>query len=450
MTADHEGALALVLHSHMPYVEGFGTWPFGEEWLWEAVASVYLPLLELLDGAPITVGLTPVLCDQLEAMRGEPGERFLAYLHEVKAAIHAEDAAGLEQGGEPELAAEVRRAATDYLRAEAAFERCERDLLACFGALDRVELWTSAATHALLPLLATDAGIALQLATGIHSHTRRFRGWGGGLWLPECAYEPGLERQLADHGVRAFCVDQTHALGHGSAEQLAPIATAAGPLAVPIDWATVELVWDDRAGYPVDGAYRDYHRRTIHDLRPWNNSGDAYDHEAALALARTHARDFVERAKRRLAGGGLLCCALDTELLGHWWYEGTAWLAGVLEEAEAQGLELVTVGEGLERVPAVERELRASTWGSGKDMSTWDAPGVADLAMGARDAELRTVAAAAAANGGPGARWLAPPASCSRSSPPTGPSWRRATSPPTTRASGCERMRPTSTPPCKL
>ena len=54
----------------MPYVEGFGTWPFGEEWLWEAVACVYLPLLELLDGAPVTVGLTPVLCDQLEAMRG--------------------------------------------------------------------------------------------------------------------------------------------------------------------------------------------------------------------------------------------------------------------------------------------------------------------------------------------------------------------------------------------
>ena len=64
------GALALVLHSHMPYVEGFGTWPFGEEWLWEAVACVYLPLLDVLDGAPVTLGLTPVLCDQLEAMRG--------------------------------------------------------------------------------------------------------------------------------------------------------------------------------------------------------------------------------------------------------------------------------------------------------------------------------------------------------------------------------------------
>ena len=45
-----EGRLAIVLHSHMPYVEGFGTWPFGEEWLFEAAATVYAPLLKVLDG----------------------------------------------------------------------------------------------------------------------------------------------------------------------------------------------------------------------------------------------------------------------------------------------------------------------------------------------------------------------------------------------------------------
>ena len=39
-----DGALAIVLHTHMPYVEGYGTWPFGEEWLWEAMAGCYLPL----------------------------------------------------------------------------------------------------------------------------------------------------------------------------------------------------------------------------------------------------------------------------------------------------------------------------------------------------------------------------------------------------------------------
>jgi 1,4-alpha-glucan branching enzyme len=401
------GALALVLHSHMPYVEGYDTWPFGEEWLWEAVAAVYLPLLELLDGAPVTLGLTPVLCDQLEALHGDAGERYTRFLSNVRAPIHAQDADALERDGRAELAAELRRAAGDYVTAGERYEACGRDLVGAFARLRGAELWTSPATHAVLPLIATDAGLGLQLASGIASHERRFGDFGGGFWLPECAYEPGLERDLAAHGVRAFCVDQTSAHGDGADEQLEPVATAAGPVAVPIDWQTVQLVWCERSGYPTGSAYRDYHRRTEHDLRPWANGGDAYDADRAGALAREHARDFVDRAIARLdayaaARGrpGLLTCALDTELLGHWWYEGPAWLGAVLAEAPARGLELVTVSEGLERVPAVERTLAASTWGTGKDLSTWDSPAVAELAFAARAAELRTVAAAARAEGG--------------------------------------------------
>jgi 1,4-alpha-glucan branching enzyme len=398
-----EGALGLVLHSHMPYVEGFGTWPFGEEWLWEAVASVYLPLLDVLDGAPVTLGLTPVLCDQLETLQGRAGERLLAFLRAVRATIHDEDAAGLDAAGEPELAGELRRAAGDYARAHAALER-SRDLLGSLRALSGVELWTSAASHALLPMLATDSGLRCQLRTGIASHRRRFGRYGGGLWLPECGYVPGLERLLGEHGVRAFCVDQTAAYGLGAAEQLEPVRTAAGPVAVPLDWETVSLVWSDD-GYPSHPAYRDYHRRTVHDLKPWNNAGGPYRPAEAHAVAREHARDFVARARERLARyaaerrPGLLCCALDTELLGHWWYEGGAWLAAVLAEAREQGLELVTVPGGLERVPPVERSLLASTWGTGKDFSTWDAPAVAEIAFTARRAELRTLAAASRRHG---------------------------------------------------
>ena len=71
------GELALVLHTHMPYVEGYGTWPFGEEWLWEAVATCHLPLLDALGqhGAPLTLSLTPVLCDQLAAPVCRSGSR---------------------------------------------------------------------------------------------------------------------------------------------------------------------------------------------------------------------------------------------------------------------------------------------------------------------------------------------------------------------------------------
>ncbi len=250
----------------------------------------------------------------------------------------------------------------------------------------------------MLPLLATDAGMRLQLGTGVASHSARFGAWAGGLWLPECAYEPGLERELAEHGVRAFCVDQTRVPGF---DHLTPVATEAGPVALPVDWQTVELVWHGERGYPADGTYRDYHRRTLHDLKPWNNAGDPYDHAAAGELARAHARDFVERAAARVADGGILCCALDTELLGHWWYEGPAWLAAVLEEAPRSGLGLVTASEALERAEPVERPLAASTWGSGKDLSTWDSARVAEFAFAARAAELRIVAAAGGAGAAP-------------------------------------------------
>jgi 1,4-alpha-glucan branching enzyme len=402
-----DGALALVLHSHMPYVEGFGTWPFGEEWLWEAVATVYGPLLEILPGAPVTLGLTPVLCDQLETLTGPAGERYLAFLREVRAPLHAEDARGLEAGGEAAAAAEVRRAAGDYAAAERALAALEGDLLAAFARLGadgaRPELLGSAATHAVLPLLATTGGRRLQIETGLRAHERRFGSRPAVFWLPECAYERGLEDALGECGVRAFCVDQTDSLGLGALEQLEPVATAAGPVAVPLDWATVALVWDERSGYPAHPRYRNYHGRTIHDLKPWDNGGAPYDHAAALALAAEHARDFLRRCAERLAAyraergaPGLLCCPLDTELLGHWWYEGPTWLATVLAEAEAYGVELLGLSEALERVePMAGRELAPSTWGAPKDLSTWDSPRVGELATSARRRELALVSAAA-------------------------------------------------------
>ncbi len=126
-----------------------------------------------------------------------------------------------------------------------------------------------------------------------------------------------------------------------------------------------------------------------------SNAGKPYRHDEALALAREHARDFVERAAAKLENGGLLCCALDTELLGHWWYEGLAWLGGVFDEAERQGVRLTTVSDGIELVRPEARALAPSTWGHAKDFTTWDAPPVAELAFEARAAELRTVAAVA-------------------------------------------------------
>src|SRR5207245_10258426 len=62
----------LALHSHLPYVLNHGRWPHGSDWLCEAALDTYLPLLERLEElsaegtpAPVTIGFTPVLADQL-------------------------------------------------------------------------------------------------------------------------------------------------------------------------------------------------------------------------------------------------------------------------------------------------------------------------------------------------------------------------------------------------
>ena len=266
---------------------------------------------------------------------------------------------GSTTAGEPELAAEVRRAAGDYARAERALRGARaRPRRRRSAALERASSCgpPPPPTRCCRCSPPTPAcGSSWPPATA--SHLRRFGDWRGGFWLPECAYAPGLERELADHGVRAFCVDQTPVDG------LRPPAARSRPR--PARWrcrstgTTVAARLERRAtAIPAHPTYRDYHGRTVHDLQPWSNAGGPYDHEAALALAREHARDFVARvrAARLRRAAGSLCCALDTELLGHWWYEGPAWLGAVLEEAEAQG----SAGHRVARASSGSSRWRAS------------------------------------------------------------------------------------------
>jgi 1,4-alpha-glucan branching enzyme len=383
-----QGELVIVLHTHMPYVEGFGTWPFGEEWLWEAIATSYVPLLGVLGRAPLTLSLTPVLCDQLEA----PGavQRCIAFLEEIRPESHRRDVAEFRARGEERFVPELERSAAEYAAAARALRELDGGLLAALG---EHASWTSAATHALLPLLVSDTTIGVQVQTGIASHRRRFGDWAGGFWLPECAHVPWLDALLEEAGVRATCVELTSLLGLGDERHLGPLQTDEGPVLWPIDRATIAHVWSD-AGYPSGAAYRNYHGLTTHHHRVWRNDGEPYDVAAARAQAGADAAAFVAAVRERVAAGGVCVCALDTELLGHWWYEGVWWLEEVIEEAARQGLSLTSLDGALERhepqpAPA---GIGVSSWGEGGDLRTWSGPAVAGLAWEARSAELRLLA----------------------------------------------------------
>ncbi len=385
------GDLAIVLHSHMPYVEGFGTYPFGEEWLFDAVIRSYLPVLEVADRVTMTV--TPVLADQLEDAGFR--ERLRAFLVRYRLGSAELDAEEVDDDCRPAALA----AADRWRRALAQLDAAGGEPLSLFqdaAREGRVALAASAATHAVLPLIATRRGVRLQLDAGLRSHRRRF-GWNGGFWLPECAYAPGLEADLADAGVEWFCVDQSrHA---DPLDALAPVATHAGPVAFPIDWEAIEWLWSWE-GYPSDPAHAQFAGRSLRGTQIWRVGGGPYDAEAAAAVARRQAGEFLSAAAERLSGyraergrRGLMVFAIDTELLGHWWSEGPEWLRAVIDGAEDAGVHLVTLPEALAAHEPVERTLRPSTWGEEKDMRTWDSPLVEELAWAARSAELRLTAA---------------------------------------------------------
>ena len=332
----------------------------------------------------MTLSLTPVLCDQLEA----PGA------HRALPRLPARRAPGLararHRGGRATArsrpSSSARRASTPP-----ALERLPDDLLA---ALAPFAAWTSAATHAVLPLLATDAGVRLQVRTGVESHRARFGdGWRGGFWLPECAHAPWLDALLEEAGVHATCVDLTDVFGPGDPRHLRPLATEAGPLLVPIDRAAVDLVWA-AGGYPSHAAYRDHHHRTARDHHPWANDGAVYDPaRAAEQAAQRRGRLRGARRARGCATAGCASARWTPSCSAHWWHEGPQ-LAGARGRARprATGLELVHLDDALadgDPAPAGAAGDRVTTWGTPRDLSTWSGPHVADLAWAARARRAR-------------------------------------------------------------
>ena len=356
----------------------------------------------------------------------------------------SEDVAGLRAGGHEQLARELERSWGDYEPALERFARRGGDLL---GALAPHAQWTSSATHAVLPLLATDAGVRLQVQSGVDVPPRAASGerLARGLLAAGVRHAPWLERAL-DGRRRARRLRRADQPLRTRRERAPAAARRASP-----GWCscrstarTISLVWSD-AGYPAAGAYRDYHHHTVHQHKPWGNDGGAYDHARRAGAARASTPPTSSRARSRawarpargLPGGGLAVCALDTELLGHWWYEGVAWLRGgrrgVLSPGPRAGAPGRCAGAP-SRAPARLRG-RSQAWagraaggraatcppGRVRPSPRWPSPR-------ARPSS-RSLAAGAARR--------APPrcASCSRCRPATGRSWSPARSPRRTRAS---------------
>ena len=432
------------LHSHLPYVLNHGRWPHGSDWIAEAAIDTYLPLIESLraldaDGvkAPITIGFTPVLANQLasDVFRGVRGELELYFEQRL---THCDEApASLRATEDAHLIPLVDYWRERLTRLRALFRAIDRDIVGAFRDFERrgrLEIISSAATHGFLPLLARDESIQLQLDVGVREHQRLFGRAPRGCWVPECAYRPrgpwkplpnapemgvrpGIEEHLADAGYRFFFAD-AHMARAGSplglygqvvanelehvmspdakweatrtpyrAYRVTSAYTTETVVAFIRDPESSAQVWSRFQGYPGDGRYLEFHKiRWPGGLKLWRVTGndvdlglkEPYDPPTASAIASAHGAHFASLLATIATGNpahkrGVVVAPFDTELFGHWWYEGPDFLANVYRSLRAQPVVRPVTGSEHLATNRARSGLRLAegSWGANGDYSMW-------------------------------------------------------------------------------
>jgi len=394
-----QGYFSLVLHAHLPFVRHPEHEKFLEEnWLFEAITETYLPLLEVFEGwlrdgmdTRVTICLSPTLC----AMLRDPllQERYVRHLDSLieLALFYAER----------------------FQRLRKIYFGYGRDLVGAFRKFqdaEKLEIITTAATHALLPLLASHPqSIRAQILTARDHYHECFGRTPRGIWLPECAYVDGVEFVLQEANIRWFITD-THGVLHSTPRPrygvFAPIFTHNGIAAFGRDLDSAKQVWSKHEGYPGNVRYRDFYRdigfdldfdyvrphlpaanvRTFTGIKYHAITGGAgekliYDRRAALEMAAQHAQHFLEARMNQISRLAeimdrppLLVSPYDAELFGHWWYEGPEFLDYFVRKTyyDQQSLKLVTPHDYLREHPTQQvAKPAASSWGEEGYWKVW-------------------------------------------------------------------------------
>jgi 1,4-alpha-glucan branching enzyme len=411
-----QGCFSLLLHAHLPFVRHPEHERFLEEhWLFEAVVETYLPLLQLLqawqrDGvrSGLTLTLSPTLCSMLQDRLLQ--DRCLRHLDQLLTLAEKETRRTLWE--KP-----FHRVAEFYGRRLAGLRdfylASGRDLVGLFRILQDVgqlEIITTAATHAVLPLLAQHRPSLRGQILAARDHYRQCFGRNPrGIWLPECAYVQAVEPILCEAGLRWFVLDSHGILNSEPRPRYAlyaPLVTPSGLAAFGRDLDSAKQVWSRDAGYPGDPRYRDFYRDIGHDLdldylephlptpgrrgftgfkyhRITGGTGpkEVYDREAAVQAADQHAAHFLaarveqfQKLTALLERPPVLLAPYDAELFGHWWYEGPEFLDFFVRKAffDQQVFELGTPQEFLRRCPTHQLAApAASSWGEDGYWRVW-------------------------------------------------------------------------------
>jgi len=404
-----KGYLAIVLHSHLPYVRHPEHEFFLEErWFYEAMTESYIPLVHVFeslinDGVDfrLTMSITPplmsMMTDELLQQR---------YSRHITKLIELAEKEEERTRWDPHFNRLARMYKNLFIEASRTFhDRYHRNLLNAFRSFQDygvLEIITCGATHGYFPLLGVQReSIRAQVGVAVDLYTKLLGKKPKGIWLPECGYNPGDDYILNEFGLKYFFVD-THGIMHAETRPkygvYAPVYCPSGVAAFGRDPETSKQVWSVNEGYPGDFDYREYYRDIGWDLdyeyiKPYihpngqrintglkyyritgkTNDKQPYNPDQAREKAAVHAGNFMfnrEKQVEFLAGlmdrKPLIVSPYDAELFGHWWFEGPQFLNFLIRKIahDQKTVKLVTPSEYLAEYPVNQMTVpSSSSWG---------------------------------------------------------------------------------------
>jgi len=152
------------------------------------------------------------------------------------------------------------------------------------------------------------------------------------------------------------------------------------------DPRTTLQVWSREQGYPGEFQFLEFHKKHHPGgLRFWRitdsandlGSKQVYDPKIAaekIGLQASHFVGLVKETVEQASKGrqGLVCSPYDSELFGHWWFEGPLWLEQIGREMAKNGVRPMTLGEAIKAVPPQgPLQLPEGSWGEGGDHRVW-------------------------------------------------------------------------------
>ena len=410
----------MVLHTHLPYVNYPENDNFiEEEWLYEAITETYIPLLKYFNMLVeenvkflITMSLTPPLLEMLASKVQQ--EKYIRYL--VKHIELSKKEIERTQNGpheENELSNYYINRYSEELYLFKDIYKC--NLIEQFKKLQDegyLEIVTCQATHGFAPMLYTnDRNIEVQIKYGIMTYEKYFGRKPRGMWLAECGYAEEVEKYLKKYGIEYFFTEM-HGVMYAKPVPVygvyAPIITPQGIAVFARNVESTMRVWSNFTGYPGDSNYREFSKDIGYELdydyiKPYltydgvripvgikyykvsnkdSLEKDYYDVQRAKWTAETHAYDYmiktieqIKKANEYTKGKPPIVVSMqDTELYGHWWYEGPYFLYIFIKKMyyDQNEIDFITPGNYLDMYPDLQEcQPSLSSWRSGGTNSQW-------------------------------------------------------------------------------